>query len=328
MCGRSQKVLWNEKISDPCALAYGVPQGSILGPTLFLVMIADMPRFVIGDMANAKMTGYADDSTVYVHTKHVDELKTDLEILSNRMISYCQSAGLILNNNKTQLLVSPKQKCQIQMGSSVISAASEISLLGVDFDTNFTTTPYLHKLARAANTRTPLINRLSFSMPPHLLTTFANGLLMGKILAACSVTIPDRIDSGDRYNITVTEEINKAIKATSRIITKTKISDKIRSEDTLKRANLKCLNKAVASIVAITVWKANRSMNQPILFQPRIGVKSTRSETSNEIRPPVPGYSNLASNIMARVWNSIPELQNASTLCATISRKWARGIPR
>ena len=64
---------------------------------------------------------------------------------------------------------------------------------------------------------------------------------MGKILAACPVTIPVRLDKDDKYSITVTEEINKAIKATARSITKTKLSDKNRSEDTLRKANLKCL---------------------------------------------------------------------------------------
>ena len=154
---------------------------------------------------------------------------------------------------------------------------------------------------------------------------------MGKILAACPLTIPVRLNHDDRSSITITEEINKSIKATARTITKTKLSDKIRSEDVLQKANLKCLNEAVASITTITVWKAKQSMN-PLghcPFQERPSLRSTRSTTSKEIRPTVPGYPNLASNIMARVWNTIPELQNTPTLGAAIaiSRKWAKGIP-
>ena len=218
------------------------------------------------------------------------------------------------------------------MGSSIIPATSVINLLGVDFDSNFTTTPFLHNLARAAKTRSALISRLSYSMPPSVLSTFANGLLMGKILSTCSVTIPVRLNSSDRSNIVITEEINKCIKSTARIIMKTRLSDKVRSEDILHRANLKCLNEAVASIMAITVWKAKQSMNPlgQILFKDSPNLRSTRSETSKDIRPPVPGYPNLASNIMARVWNSIPELHVTSNLCTarSISRKWAKGIPR
>ena len=120
----------------------------ILGPLLFLVMVADMPKSVIGEMKNAKMMAYADDTTIYVRSKSLNSLKSDLEELSKRMISYCHSVGLILNNSKTQRLISPKQSCQIRMGSSLISATPEINLLGVDFDSKITTMPFLHKLAR------------------------------------------------------------------------------------------------------------------------------------------------------------------------------------
>jgi hypothetical protein len=155
---------------------------------------------------------------------------------------------------------------------------------------------------------------------------------MGKVLAACPVTIPIRLNCDDRSCIGVTEEINKAIKSTARTITKTKLSDKIRSEDVLRKANLKCLNEAAASITAVTVWKSRQSMDQlgQCLFQKQSNLKSTRSATSNEIRPPVPGYPALAANIMARVWNNVPKLHNASTLAAArqISRTWAKEIPR
>ena len=46
MTGRSQKTLWNNILSNSLPLTHGVPQGSILGPILFLVMVADMPKCV------------------------------------------------------------------------------------------------------------------------------------------------------------------------------------------------------------------------------------------------------------------------------------------
>ena len=44
----------------------------------------------------------------------------------------------------------------------------------------------------------------------------------------------------------------------------------------------------------------------------------------------MPGYLNMATNFMARVWNDNPELRNAKTLSAArhASRKWAKGIPK
>ena len=192
--------------------------------------------------------------------------------------------------------------------------------------------PYLQQLARTAKTRASMIHRLSYSMPPHLLATLANGLLMGKILTACPVTIPVRLNKTDRSFVTVTEDINKAIKATARTITKTKLSMKIRSEDVLRKANLRCLNEAVASITALTVWKSHKTMDPlgQLLFQQWKSERCLRSQFSKEIQIPVRGYPTLASNIMARVWNSVPELEHASSVSVAreLSRKWAKTIPR
>ena len=55
-----------------------------------------------------------------------------------------------------------------------------------------------------------------------------------------------------------------------------------------------------------------------------------QSQYAREIQQPVPGYPTLAVNVMARIWNNIPELESASSVGAamSISRKWARTIPR
>ena len=95
---------------------------------------------------------------------------------------------------------------------------------------------------------------------------------------------------------------------------------------------LKCLNKTVASITAVTVWKCKQSMD-PLgrcLFKERPHINSTRSASSSKISQPVPGFPMLATNSMAAIWNNVPELHAASTLGAArqISQKWATQIPR
>ena len=192
----------------------------------------------------------------------------------------------------------------------------EISLLGIDYDKNFTTNPYLHKLARESKTRAALIHRLSFGMPPHLLGIFANGLLMGKILASAPASIPIRIQPEDRNSITVTEDINKSIKAAAKSITRTKLSDKVRTETVLAKAGLCCLNEAVAPALAALVWTSKQNMN-PLgvsLFAEKehksdtCVADRTRSAESSNISLPVPGFPTLPSNLMAKVWNTVPGL--------------------
>ena len=156
------------------------------------------------------------------------------------MIEYCQNTGLVLNNDKTPLLVSTNKDFEVQVGSSFIRASPSINILGVDYDSKFTTTPFLHKLASACKTRAALIRRLSFAMPRKLLSTFAHGRVMGKILAASAATIPVRLQNMDRFQVCITEEINKSIKAVARTIMNVKLSDKVRSETVLWKTGLRC----------------------------------------------------------------------------------------
>ena len=96
-------------------------------------------------MKMAEMMSYTDDCSIYVYGKSLDILKFRIETLSKRMITYCQKTGLILNNEKTQLLVSTKNNFEANVGSYLIKGKQEINILGVDYDTNFTTKPYLLK---------------------------------------------------------------------------------------------------------------------------------------------------------------------------------------
>ena len=76
---------------------------------------------------------------------------------------------------------------------SIVHADSEISLLGIDYNTNFSTSPYLRKLATEAKSRAAMIYGLSFGVPPNLLRLLANGLVIGKILAEAPAAIPFKI---------------------------------------------------------------------------------------------------------------------------------------
>ena len=83
-----------------------------------------------------------------------------------------------------------KQNCDftVRVGNSVIQPSKELNLLGITYDSNLTTAPYLNQLATDAKTRATIIKQLSYSVPPHLLRTFTNGLLIGKIMASAPDT--------------------------------------------------------------------------------------------------------------------------------------------
>ena len=76
---RKQSVLYNNKYSDKLHLSTGVPQGSTLGPLLFLMYINDMPDILL----YSKCLLFADDTVLYIGRKEKEivypELQLDLD---------------------------------------------------------------------------------------------------------------------------------------------------------------------------------------------------------------------------------------------------------
>ena len=68
----------NGKPSQEYPVNTGVPQGSILGPTFFLLYINDLPDDVICDIAI-----YADDITLYSNCDQASDLWQQLELTSD-----------------------------------------------------------------------------------------------------------------------------------------------------------------------------------------------------------------------------------------------------
>lgn len=97
---RSQSVYVHNSFSNFNTVPHGVPQGSILGPLLFIVYVNDLPKIFNSDGLNCYL--YADDLCVsYVSrsNKSINEIPSDI------LTDWCNANSLSLNLNKTQELV-------------------------------------------------------------------------------------------------------------------------------------------------------------------------------------------------------------------------------
>jgi hypothetical protein len=103
LTGGSQQVSWDGTLSDLIAVRYGVRQGSILGPVLFLVLISNMANALgISDDENVV---YADDTTIWQAGKTVAEVGDKLTGKAARFAEWSRGSGLTMNASKTQLLL-------------------------------------------------------------------------------------------------------------------------------------------------------------------------------------------------------------------------------
>ena len=92
----------NNKISSEWDLVkHGVPQGSILGPLLFLVYVNDLSR-TINKLASTVL--FADDTSIIISNSNQDEFKTNIMTVMNEITNWFQSDLLTLICNKTHFL--------------------------------------------------------------------------------------------------------------------------------------------------------------------------------------------------------------------------------
>ncbi|KAG7305636.1 hypothetical protein JYU34_009730 [Plutella xylostella] len=101
MSDRYQCVRVGDKISDPIPVNYGVPQGSILGPTLFLIYINDLCNLSI---PNGNITSFADDTALMFRGGSWDTTFNHAQTGINRVMRWLDSNLLSLNIEKTKFI--------------------------------------------------------------------------------------------------------------------------------------------------------------------------------------------------------------------------------
>ena len=104
LTGRTQQVIFNGMTSIVAALSSGVPQGSVLGPLLFLLYTADIP--VIASDHGLGVHCYADDGQLYVSERpgNAGSVISKVTVCIAEIDNWMSSNRLKLNSEKTQFI--------------------------------------------------------------------------------------------------------------------------------------------------------------------------------------------------------------------------------
>ena len=100
LTGRSQYTRIGNLVSDKAPVSFGVPQGSVLGPLLFIIYIND----VVERMGECKFALYADDLVVYNSANRVDLVQSRLQHAMDNIGQWCLDKRLTVNVDKTKIV--------------------------------------------------------------------------------------------------------------------------------------------------------------------------------------------------------------------------------
>ena len=133
--GRSQCVRVNNVTSDEKPCHIGVPQGSILGPLLFLLYVNDLPQYVQNQNCNI----FADDTIMYSFGSNVEELSCKMQGALDSIMPWYMTYRLSINANKSAIMLigRPSQvhdDIDIKINDVRIEQVQSMKYLGIYID--------------------------------------------------------------------------------------------------------------------------------------------------------------------------------------------------
>ena len=155
LIGRKIRVSCNNVTTDFITLLLGLPQGSVLSPTLFLIMLYDFPK----PCSQIELSLFADDAEFHIHGKSSQQVQNAIQRYLDRINDWAAKWRLIFSGNKCGLMIftrSPRDDPPtLKLNNDIIPVVRSAKVLGVTFDTRLTWSPHItilcNKLVNMAN---------------------------------------------------------------------------------------------------------------------------------------------------------------------------------
>jgi len=162
LCDRTTSTKINNSFSSKEVQEEGLPQGSCLSCTLFLIYINDLPSVLQSEKAM-----YADDLAIWYTSKHLpiasNRLNEDLESLDN----FCKKWKLKVNCSKTVYSIFTnsskisKKNMKLKIGGEELIKENNPSYLGLQLDQRLTLSKHMQNVKSKCTKRLQLVKRLA-----------------------------------------------------------------------------------------------------------------------------------------------------------------------
>ena len=156
MTERYQEVKISNSFSEYHLIKYGVPQGSILGPILFKILLCDF--FLTVD--DIDIASSADGSTTYCTSNIRDDVKVTLKAASIKVFQWFYNNGMKTNIDKCHFLSSLDFASTITIENFFIQNSASQKPLGITIDRHLKFNEHVSGLCKRASLKITALARV------------------------------------------------------------------------------------------------------------------------------------------------------------------------
>jgi hypothetical protein len=193
LTNRSQNIAANGEISTNSSVKSGVPQGTVLGPLLFLIMINDMNSVV----KECRVASFADDTRLSkVITDKSDCLK--LQEDTQGIFGWCESENMMLNSKKFECIKYGKDDACKEFtyttpDGTEITSKNHVLDLGIILQNDLSYKSHIDNVVEKAKNLTSWILRTFESRERNVMLTLFKSLILPKIEYGSQLYFPYKI---------------------------------------------------------------------------------------------------------------------------------------
>ena len=164
---RTFKVRCGNTYSPSSEQDHGVPQGSVISPTLFTIMINDIFNDIELINQQLKFSMYADDLVVWYTHSSVDQANQIIQLVLNKIQLWCDQWGLEISPKKSAVLIFSKRirhvkpYIPLKLNDQIIPIVKTFKYLGITLDPGLNFTSHFKDIVQRCTRRLNIIKSLA-----------------------------------------------------------------------------------------------------------------------------------------------------------------------